>query len=103
MIVELNKTYIMTAPKQTQGMTQGPDEFVQFTSEDITYTHMNSIHNAKVEQNIITGLAKMFSHEGREMQVVMYVADYPINKAKKILNDTVEKYARVVKEAKKKK
>lgn len=93
----------MTAPKQTQGMTQGEDEFITFTSEDITYTHMNSIHNAKVEQNIITAIAKMFTHEGREMQVVMYVADYPINKAKKILNDTVNKYARVIKEVKKQK
>ena len=89
MVVELNKTYILTAPKLTQGMTQEQDEFITFTSEDMTYTHMNKLHNAKVEQQIVTGIAKMFSYNGQDMQVIIYVVDYPINKAKRILNDTV--------------
>lgn len=81
-------------------MTPSDDDFIQFTSNDMTYTHMKKIHNAKVEGTIVTGIAKTFVRQGTNMQVIMYTVDFPISKVKKMLNDTMEKYDRVIKAVK---
>lgn len=100
MIVELNKLYILSAPSNSQGMTPDESNFIESTSSNVTYSHMNKMEVA-TEEKPVTSIAKVFEHQGQTLQAIMFITNYPINKAKKTLNNTVLKYAKNVAEIKK--
>jgi hypothetical protein len=96
MIAELNKVYILSAPKECDGMTPGPDDFVHMTSDTMTFVKLKKIDSGKD----VDGLAKVFSYKDLTLQAVIFVTDLPIKMAEQKLNNAVDRYLKNAKAAK---
>lgn len=84
MIVEINKVYTLSAPKATEGMTPGDDDFIQGKMFG-TYVKMKRVNDGEV----IT-LSKVFNYKDLLLQVVIFITDLPVDEAKRRLNDRIK-------------
>lgn len=101
MICELNKIYILSAPKAAESMASDPDHFITSTSTDQTYIEMGKIHSAGMKEVTVTSIAKIFTYKGSTLQAVIHVTSLPRRMAEQRLTETVRKYARNVVEQQK--
>lgn len=83
MLVEINKIYIMSAPKATDGMTPGKDDFIEGKANG-TYVKMKKINDGDM-----VSLSKVFNHKDLLLQAVMFVTDLPIQDAKNRINTKI--------------
>lgn len=88
MIVELNKIYILSAPKASEGMTPGDDDFTHFTTDNLQFVKMKRIDQGKD----VDCLGKVFGVKDLNLQAVMFFTDLPMKVAKQRINETVKRY-----------
>jgi hypothetical protein len=88
MIVELNKIYVLTAPKATEGMTAGDDDFIESSFDSMMYVKMKKLHQATAEVPVKV-VGKVFTHSDRVMQALMFFTDYPEKMAKQAVSRRV--------------
>lgn len=97
MIVELNRVYVIGAPKASEGMTPTDDDFLESTSNDMLYVFANKVHSASSKEKIVKILSKIFTHKDLVLQAIVYYVDIPDKMAKKKLNDRVAAHKKATK------
>lgn len=92
MLVELNRVYILSAPKSVQGMSQGDGEFFEFTSNNMMYSFVNKLRSAEKEEITVTGLSKLFTWKDQTMQACIFFTTLPRKDMEKMITEAVAKH-----------
>lgn len=89
MIVEINKVYVLSAPKAAAGMTSRPDDFLIASSPDMPFVKFNKVDSAMGTKHVVRMVGKVFEHKGQPMQAVCFYFDLPESMVKQKIVDKV--------------
>lgn len=88
MFIELDRMYILSAPKACVGMTPNEDSFIEGTATGVVCVKINKV----VDNKEVKSFARVYEYKNKPMQAIMFVTDYPENIVKKKINEVVERH-----------